>query len=274
MHKGYIVGKINAAWHLAMSTLWREFSKDEQSTGWPETLEPRQLAALQYPYTIDEPEKKRFFELRAGAILTACKSGELPHTLTTVKVIPKPPKSPPQNHFAPYEWLARDGLITGLKTKSNKQPYDVTTYVVTAPAFAAWLAAQRETPSKYIAVWFDTVEVNIKPEAAPVPTAIPATVTTQTTKRRDLLVPLVEAAQKACDSAGDAAAVFTKLKTWAKENKPRAPLVGVTEDGRIQWRDSNDTPKELDKKALAKRLQRQKEQTATTPPGKQLRRLN
>ena len=108
---------------------------------------------------------------------------------------------------------------------------------------------------------------------APVPAATPATATTQTTKHRDQLAPLVDAAQKASASANDAAAVFTILKTWAQKDSPRPPLAGVTEDGRIQWRDSNDSPKELTKKALTSRLKRQQERPATTPPGKQLRRI-
>lgn len=274
------MGKINAAWRVAMSTMGRNFTKAEHDAGWPESLKHGQLAALQYPYVKGEPAKIRLARDRAGDILSACKSGELLHTATTVTVTPPPLPIQRRNEFASSEWLnefgrfgslgARNGRITSQPTP---QPHDVTTYTVTAQAFAAWLAAQKETPSEHIAAWFEAVGVNTQPEAPPVPTATPATVTTQTTKHRDLLAPLVEAAQKACDSATDAAAVFTKLKTWAQEDKPRAPLVGVTEDGRIQWRDSNDTPKELDKKALAKRLQRQQKTPATTPPGKQLRRI-
>jgi hypothetical protein len=48
-------------------------------------------------------------------------------------------------------------------------PYEKTTYTVTAPAFAAWLAAQGETPSPHVQAWFDAVGVA---GAALVPVAV------------------------------------------------------------------------------------------------------
>lgn len=47
----------------------------------------------------------------------------------------------------------RDGFISARPTQRPPQPYDVTTYTITASAFAAWLAAQPETPSEHIAAW-------------------------------------------------------------------------------------------------------------------------
>lgn len=75
-------------------------------------------------------------------------------------------------------------------------------------------------------------------------------------RRRDLLAPLVEQAQRECQDPTDAPAVFSVLREWAKRTPPRAPLIGVTEDGRLQWLDSNDKPQELDARALRKRVQR------------------
>lgn len=160
-----------------MSTLGQNFTKAEQDAGWPETLKHGQLAALQYPYSKGETARIRLARDRAGDILSACKSGELPHTATTVTVTPPPLPIQRRNEFASSEWTnefgrfgslgVRNGRIT---SQTNPQPHDVTTYTVAAPAFAAWLAAQPETPSEHIAAWFEAVGVNTQPEAAPVPT--------------------------------------------------------------------------------------------------------
>lgn len=73
-------------------------------------------------------------------------------------------------------------------------------------------------------------------------------------QRRDLLAPLVEKAMQVC--AGDAAQVFVLMRAWAVGPTPRPPLVGVTEDGRIQWRDANDKPQELSRDSLRDRVRR------------------
>ena len=265
------MGKINVAWRVAMSTLRRDFTATERQTGWVEAFNHEQVAALQYPHALGETEKIRLEKDRASDILSACKNGELPN-IKTSRIVKKTWSKAIPITFSHADY---DGSPGKTHIASGVKEVEEVSYTVTASAFAAWLASQSENPSEHIAAWFEAVGVNTQPqpEALRLPTAPPATVTTQTTKHRNLLAPLVEAAQKACDSANDAAAVFTMLKTWAQESKPRAPLVGVTEDGRIQWRDSNETPKELDRKALTKRLQRQQKTPATTPPGKQLRRI-
>ena len=164
------MGKINAAWRVAMSTMGQNFTKAEHDAGWPESLKHGQLAALQYPYVKGEPAKIRLARDRAGDILSACKSGELPHTATTATVTPPPLPIQRRNEFASSEWLnefgrsnefgrfgslgVRNGRIT---SQPPPQPHDVTTYTVTAPAFAAWLAAQPEPPSEHIAAWFEAV---------------------------------------------------------------------------------------------------------------------
>lgn len=73
-------------------------------------------------------------------------------------------------------------------------------------------------------------------------------------QRRDLLAPLVEKATRDC--GGDAAQVFVLMRAWAVGPTPRPPLVGVTEDGRIQWRDANDKPQELSRDSLRDRVRR------------------
>jgi len=71
--------------------------------------------------------------------------------------------------------------------------------------------------------------------------------------RRDLLTPVIEAAQKACGNVNDAPAVWAKLTQMA-ENGQR-PLLGVSDDG-IKWQDANDEPKFFKLRNLRDRLRR------------------
>ena len=110
---------------------------------------------------------------------------------------------------------------------------------------------------------------------APVTNTKPQNTTAQgrKPKRRDLLAPLIQDAQNDGSDPEDAAAVFTLLRTWAQAKPVRAPLVGVTEDGRIQWRDSNDKPQELSSRALGQRLKRKQEASSKPTPTHQLKRV-
>lgn len=214
------MGVINSAWFDTVAEYSGLFGKSMRDAGWPEAMTPGELAALmRSPICRDDLDGLAVHRSRADFIATQCTLGAIEHA-----------------------------------TKVSPQK---TLTLITAPAFAAWLAAQGEAPSVHIQAWF---------EAVGVAKWVPATNTTTPSppaqdrkpKRRDLLAPLIEAAQKACEDPRDAAAVFTSLRTWAQSKPPRAPLVGVTNDGRIQWSDSNDTPQELNSKALAKRLMRQR----------------
>lgn len=71
--------------------------------------------------------------------------------------------------------------------------------------------------------------------------------------RRDLLTPVIEAAQNACGNVNDAPAVWAKLTQMA-ENGQR-PLLGVSDDG-IKWQDANDEPQFFKLKNLRDRLRR------------------
>ena len=71
--------------------------------------------------------------------------------------------------------------------------------------------------------------------------------------RRDLLTPVIEAAQKACGNVNDAPAVWAKLTQMA-ENGQR-PLLGVSDDG-IKWQDANDEPQFFKLRNLRDRLRR------------------
>lgn len=265
------MGLINKQWDAAMSEMGREFSQAEQDAGWPVSMRPIQLAGLQRPWRVDDAQAKHFCIRLLRRIEQDCKSGDLLNESTTKRTTVNAARMVDTHKKS--ELFGATARVVYTVPAVHK---DITIIAVAAPAFGAWLTKQGETPSPHVQAWFDAVGVAGTGQTdarVAVPTATPATVTTKTTKHRDLLTPLVEEAQKACDDSNDTAAVFTKLKTWAQDSKPRAPLVGVTEDGLIQWRDSNDTPKELDRKALAKRLKRQQKTTTTTQPGTQLRRI-
>lgn len=73
--------------------------------------------------------------------------------------------------------------------------------------------------------------------------------------RRDLLTPVIEAAQKECGDQFDAPAVWASLVRMAGAGK--SPLLGVSDDG-IKWKDSNDEPQFLNIKNLRDRLSRSK----------------
>ena len=266
-----------------MSTMGQNFTKAEHDAGWPESLKHGQLAALQYPYVKGEPAKIRLARDRAGDILSACKSGELPHTATTVTVTPPPLPIQRRNEFASSEWLnefgrsnefgrfgslgVRNGRIT---SQPPPQPHDVTTYTVTAPAFAAWLAAQPETPSAHIAAWFEAVGANTQDQAAPAPVPVPTITppppaTARQNTRRNLLTPTIETAQRDESDRFDTPAIWAKLQDMAE--KKIKPLLGKTDEG-IQWLDENDEPQYLTLKMLRDRLGRQKKATqksAKTP---------
>ena len=75
--------------------------------------------------------------------------------------------------------------------------------------------------------------------------------------RRDLVSQLIDDAIRISETT-EPGKVFLKLREWAQEDEPRAPLVGVTTDGKIQWDDSNYVTQELSRNALAARLSRAK----------------
>ncbi|APW46543.1 hypothetical protein RA876_09370 [Rhodoferax antarcticus] len=120
-----------------MATMGQNFTKEEHAAGWPETLKHWQLAALQYPHVKGETAKIRLVRARAVDFLKACKSGYLPHTATTVTVTPKRQQVQRQTRFASSKWLLRDGFISVRPTQKTPQPYDVTTYTLTASDFTA-----------------------------------------------------------------------------------------------------------------------------------------
>jgi hypothetical protein len=159
------MGNFLATWHRAISTatIAKEFAPPRPAS-WPDALTHGQLAALQYPYNTTETDKHGFAGLRARYILDCCKSGELPCTLTTTTKAAPPLRQPKLSESALLGWGSFKS--TPPPPPQRPQPVAVPTYTVTAPAFAAWLAAQDEKPSAHIAAWFEAAGVNHQSEAA------------------------------------------------------------------------------------------------------------
>lgn len=151
---------VNLKWHDAMAVAGWHFTKEEHLAGWPQTLKPDQLAALQRPYrrgTGPEFRPARWHtEALRNALISACVSNTLPHTATTTRVMSKAANVEQPSRFASSSWLERDGFhMAGARIGYTHpaQYKDVTAYQIDAPAFAAWLATQGEMPSIHIAAW-------------------------------------------------------------------------------------------------------------------------
>lgn len=76
-------------------------------------------------------------------------------------------------------------------------------------------------------------------------------------KRRNLLSPVIEKAQRQSGNRYDTASVWLELVKMAQAQE--SPLIGVTEDG-IKWADGNDELKYLSVKNLRDRLKRELKQ--------------
>lgn len=279
---------VNLKWHDAVAVAAAQFkTKKEREAGWPQTMTIEQVAALQRPYLHKtEPGYRTSVgktKAIADAIFQACEKGSIEWSTETrqthhqiTRTVPGDIRYAKRNLYGERVITPRQELAWATK--------DVQVKAITAPAFAAWLAAQGEVPSDHIAAWFEAMAVAAEAPAlsaapaapaaeAAAAAAAPETVTTHITNRRDLLTPLVVKAQNTCDDRYDTAAVFTVLKSWAEQKTPPAPLEGLTEDGKIQWRDSNDKLQALRRSALAKRLKSQQKSTKPPPVGEQLRRI-
>jgi hypothetical protein len=168
---------MNEQWDAAMSIMGREFTQAEQDAGWPTAMKPRQLAGLQRPWRKGDAQALHFCTRLLRRIEQACKDGLL------LSATEDRPLTMQNKAFIAYKQraFALSGTIDTsepiFKTTTKTELKAVT--VITAQAFAAWLAAptQDETPSAHIAAWLEAVGAGVKPqpqhEAAPVPTATP-----------------------------------------------------------------------------------------------------
>ena len=166
---------VDLRWSDAMA-MWgvrMAFTPEQRQVAWPEFMEPRQLAALQYPWGKGDTERRGLcWKLRDG-LIAACAAGQLECTALTVE----PPASPAdEDVFRPIplsdgwsidpspEWTERSFLGGTLRTprrvpqKPQHSPSEATArleYRIGAHAFATWLHAAHGLPSAHIALWFE-----------------------------------------------------------------------------------------------------------------------
>lgn len=88
-------------------------------------------------------------------------------------------------------------------------------------------------------------------------------------KRRNLLTPVIERAQRECSAPFEASAVFPVLMRMAEASEK--PFIGATDDG-IKWKNHNDEIQFLSLKNLRDRLRRQ-EKRAAQPQKTPLKRV-
>jgi hypothetical protein len=260
-------------WDKAMSVMGREFTQAEQDAGWPASMKPRQLAGLQRPWSKSDKQAAHFCTRLLRRIEQACKD-DLLLTATEDR-----PFTVQDKMFLGYKQraFALGGTIGTsepiFKTTTKTELKAVT--VIAAPAFAAWLAAQPETPSEHIAAWFEAVGANTQDEAPPVPTPQPivSAATQARNKRRDDFWSLIEDAQKDLADPFDTATIWLRLCEWAQAKEKKFPLMGFAGDI-IQWRiDNLEDPKEFTRKMLSDRLGKQKksQQRKPKPPLKRVK---
>lgn len=122
-----------------------------------------------------------------------------------------------------------------------------------------WLSLARTLQARYspsVAHEIDIVSSRIASSTDPATLSVDDKVPFRSRSyRRDALTHLIRAAVREA-AADDPAQVFLVLKSWALNQPPRPPLFGVTEDGKVQWKDANESYKELSLAALRDRLRR------------------
>lgn len=228
-------GVVDRAWIAAAGVVGRQYTKCEIESGWPLAMEPHRLANMQFP---KDSAGQNF---ASTALLAACKKDQLQCTA-----------------FELHDYgLGPDGKWGLVSTWTD--------YAITAQDFAEWMAQQDEKPSVHIAAWFKAVGVNIRPQTPPEQNATARAIATHISAgspagngRRDLLTPLIEAAQKECESPIDAPAVWASMVQMAEARK--RPLLGVSNEG-IKWQDANDATQFFTLKHLRDRLYRSKKKS-------------
>lgn len=174
---------LDLAWRDALAVAGRQFTRAECDAGWPETMQPFQLALLQRPWVLGDALGRRTCDAMYRELVAACDAGRLPHTTTTErKCVEKARHVHPSQTRRGWDggfgnsggWPSAYTTDDGVQLAYTKPAVfrDVTHLHITAPAFAAWLAGQGLEPSQHVAAWFKVRGVAAQAAAAPEPEAI------------------------------------------------------------------------------------------------------
>ena len=146
--------------------------KLDPAQGWPPTITDYGLAALQtWSKGVDNKTWRKEAHTWREALGLAMASGAIEHTSTTARVQVAPAVRRVINPgFGSSEWDERGfetrSFLGGTLRTAYTQPAqhkNVVRHHITAPVFAAWLAAQGQEPNPHIAAWFEAVGAQAAP---------------------------------------------------------------------------------------------------------------
>lgn len=137
---------------LAVRCIAGAFTREQQQAGWPQAMEPAQLAAVQRPYE-DMQGRRAMWALR-DAVIAACQEQALVHEEQTQSV-----KVADARDFIPTsltrnwpEAYTREGRRYAYTRPAQYE--DRTVYRIGPDDFAAWLDGEGLVPSSHMAAWF------------------------------------------------------------------------------------------------------------------------
>jgi len=164
-----MLNRLNQTWFDTVALLGQQMSltKEQRADGWPDAFKPEQIAVLQRPYKWwplkdREHEKGRLCAAYRDGLNAALASGKLPSIIKTERVV-----AHYEERFKGYKGNQFTGALQ--EVFANVPVYgDKEFHYIAAPAFAAWLAAQGETPSAHVQNWLNAVGVAGAAKNAPV----------------------------------------------------------------------------------------------------------
>ena len=251
--------------------------KFNAATGWPQTFAHDKLAVLQtWRKGI---ERKDWFKEAATwqeLLRLVVESDAIEHTTTTERVQTTPPIRRTVNPgYGSREWHERDfagaqlesrGFLGGTLVTGYIQPAkykDVTRHHITAPVFAAWLAARGKEPAPLVAAWFKAVGVRTQPETAPAQHAAapvadsasnaPAWTVTKPQRYSGYAAPLHRFLAAAHREGKPRPTARDVLEAWRSERP--AGIAKVLADG-FDYFDANGDEKAADLEAIRKAIGR------------------
>ena len=156
------MGVVNLKWRKALVVKGTWFEMAEQDAGWTEAMRLEPVAGLQC-----NGDQKYGRQALYPAMLAACNCGELPHSVQSMDVIAHYKKVFIGDQYV-NSFAAGTERVATFRQDPVYKAKDF--FYVTAHDFAAWLAAQGETPSEHIAAWFDAMlPVDVAKTVDPLP---------------------------------------------------------------------------------------------------------
>ena len=148
----------------------RAFTQAEKDAGWPESMTPAQLAAVQRHWKRGDLHGRALCWGLSRAIGDACEDGSLPHSVVSHVKQTAQRDHVPNRFTRQADWPAayvRDGEPLAYTEPSKERT--VTELRVLVSNFAAWLHAQGEEPSAHVKHWFEARGVAWPPQKIPAP---------------------------------------------------------------------------------------------------------